>query len=223
MKRSRSGFVLLFLVCGSASAALIDRGGGLIYDNDRNITWLANANYGAGSAFDDGFSNTDGFMTWQSAVNWAADLSYFDSVRDVAYTDWRLPATPPPPDNTCKITQPAFGTGCTGSELGHMYNTELVGTVTDPPTPTGAPPSGPFSNLQGDGYWSGTQFDATNAYVVNFGFSGQQAADNKTLGYYAWAVRDGDVSAVPAPGAAWLLVTGLASLGGRWLRRKINR
>ncbi len=222
MKRTLAGFVLLSVVCGSASAALIDRGGGLIYDNDRNITWLANANFGAGSGFDDGFSNTDGLMTWQSAVNWAADLSYFDNVRNVTYTDWRLPSTPAP-DNTCKTPQPAFGTGCTGSELGHMYNAELAGTVTDPATPTGAPPSGPFSNLQGDGYWSGTSFDATNAYVLNLGFSGQQAADNKTLGYYAWAVRDGDVSAVPAPGAAWLLGTALAGLGGRRLLRKIPR
>ncbi|MDH5254736.1 MAG: PEP-CTERM sorting domain-containing protein [Gammaproteobacteria bacterium] len=199
----------------AANAALIDRGGGLIYDDDRNITWLANANYGAGSSFDDGFSNSDGLMTWQSAIDWAAQLSYFDNVRGATYTDWRLAATPPAPDNTCTIPQPAFGTGCTGSELGHMFKLELGGTVTDPLGPNPAPGPGPFTNLQGDGYWSGTSFDATNAYVVNFGFSGQQAADNKALGYYAWAVRDGDVSAVPAPGALWLLGTGVLCLAGR--------
>lgn len=38
---------------GAAQAALIDRGGGLIYDTDLNITWLQNANYGAGSTYDD--------------------------------------------------------------------------------------------------------------------------------------------------------------------------
>ena len=61
-----------------AQATLIDRGlfdnglGGtmnLIYDDDRNITWLGDANFGSGSAFDDGFSSTDGRMTWQNAVN----------------------------------------------------------------------------------------------------------------------------------------------------------
>ena len=218
MKRL-SGIVTLCLVSVSANAALVDRGGGLIFDSDRNITWLADANYGAGSAQDDGFSSTDGAMTWQSAVTWAANLSYFDSVRNVTYTDWRLPATPPPPDNSCSIPQPAFGTGCTASELGHMYKFELGGTVTNPATPTGAPPPGPFTNLQADGYWSGTSFDSTNAYVVNVGFSGQQAADQKILGYYAWAVRDGDVSAVPAPGAAWLLGTGLIGLF-RWSMRR---
>lgn len=210
--------VLLLSLSFTTSAALVDRGGGLIYDNDRNITWLSNANLGAGSSFDDGFSNTDGAMTWQNAVNWAADLSYFDSVRNVTYTDWRLPTTPVP-DATCTTPGPSFGTGCTGSELGHMYNTELAGTVTSPASDTGAPPSGPFTNLQADGYWSGTQFDATFAYVLNFGFSGQQAADNKTIGYFAWAVRDGDVGAIPVPAAAWLLASGLLGLIGFARRR----
>lgn len=60
---------------GPTQAALIDRGlfdadgvpGGptvrLIYDDDRNITWLGDANFGAGSAFDNGSSTTDGLMT----------------------------------------------------------------------------------------------------------------------------------------------------------------
>jgi hypothetical protein len=155
-------------------------------------------------------------MTWQSAVNWADALSYFDSVRAVTYTDWRLPSTLAP-DATCGTPGPAFGTNCTGSELGHLYYTELGGTVHDPIGPHPAPGPGPFTNLQGDGYWSGTSFDATNAYVLNFGFSGAQAADNKTLGYYALAVREGDV--VPLPGAAWLFGTGLLGVIG-WARRR---
>jgi hypothetical protein len=198
-----------------AHAALIDRGGGLIFDADRNITWLANANLGAGSAYDDGFSTTDGAMSWQSAVSWAANLSYG------GYDDWRLPNTPVP-DATCATPPPAFGINCTGSELGHLYVTELAGTVLDPPTmPTSAPGPGPFSNIKDDGYWSGTAYDATFAYVVNFGFSGAQAADNKSIGYFAWAVRDGDVAAVPAPGTAMLLVTGLLAVA-RHARRRLN-
>jgi hypothetical protein len=197
----------------AAQAALIDRGGGLIYDSDRNITWVANANLGAGSEFDDGFSNTDGFMTWQSAVNFAAGLVYG------GFDDWRLPTTLVS-DGTCGTPGPAFGTNCTGSELGHLYNTELGGTVLSPAGVTAAPGPGPFTNIQADGYWSGTQFDATFAYVLNFGFSGQQAADNKSLGYYAWAVRDGDVTAVPAPFAGWLMGTGVLALAGRLRRRR---
>lgn len=197
----------------TANAALIDRGGGMIFDSDRNITWLANANQGAGSAYDDSFLTTDGLMTWQSAVNWAANLSYG------GYTDWRLPTTAVP-DVTCSMVPPAaFGTNCTGSELGHLYNTELGGTVANPVGPTPAPGPGPFTNILADGYWSGTAYDATFAYVVNFGFSGQQAADNKTLGYGAWAVRDGDVGVVPGPAALWLFGTALIGLAGRLRRR----
>ncbi len=197
----------------AANAALLDRGGGLIYDSDRNVTWLANANLGAGSAYDDGFLNNDGLMTWQSAVAWATGLSYG------GYDDWRLPNTAVP-DATCSMVPPAaFGVNCTGSELGHLYNTELGGTVLNPVGPTPAPGPGPFTNILADGYWSGTAYDATFAYVVNFGFSGQQAADNKTLGYGAWAVRDGDVGVVPAPAALWLFGTALIGLAGRLRRR----
>lgn len=200
---------ILGLMHGAVTqAALIDRGQGLIFDSDRNITWLQDANAGAGSVYDDGFSNTDGFMTWASAVAWAQDLSYG------GYDDWRLPATVVP-DNTCATPQPAFGVNCTGSELGHMYYTELGGTVQNPIGPHAPPGPGPFLNLQGDGYWSGTAFDATNAYVMNFGFSGAQAADNKTLGYYAWAVRDGDVAVVPAPATLWLLGTAVLAAVAR--------
>jgi hypothetical protein len=59
------------------------------YDKALNITWLANANAGAGSSYDNGSSNTDGLMTWQNAVNWAAGLSY--TVGSTVYDDWRLP------------------------------------------------------------------------------------------------------------------------------------
>ena len=44
----------------SAGASLFDRGNGLIYDDDLNITWLQNANY-AGVT-----------MTWDEANTWAA-------------------------------------------------------------------------------------------------------------------------------------------------------
>lgn len=55
------------------------------YDTALNITWLRNANAGAGSSFDDGKSSTDGKMTWVNAVDWAAALSFG------GYDDWRLP------------------------------------------------------------------------------------------------------------------------------------
>jgi hypothetical protein len=205
-------WVCLSLGVATANAALVDRSGGLIYDSDRNITWLQDANYAQTSG-----ASLTGQMNWQTAVDWAANLSYG------GYDDWRLPSTALSDANCTPLTNTppefSFGVGCTNSELGHMYYTELGGTVHNPLGPHAAPGPGPFTNIQADGYWSGSDFDSGNAYVVNFGFSGAQAADGKSIGYYAWAVRDGDV-AVPAPGAAWLFSAGLLALAGRLRRRR---
>ena len=60
-------------------AALIDRGGGFIFDNDLGITWTQNANI-------NGVADT-----WDNQVAWADSLSLFDAVRNVTWSDWRLP------------------------------------------------------------------------------------------------------------------------------------
>ncbi|HMU63228.1 MAG TPA: hypothetical protein PKD35_00935 [Nitrosomonas sp.] len=60
-------------------------GGQAYYDPNLNITWLANANAGAGSSFDDGVNTTDGRMTWTSANAWTASLNIG------GITGWRLP------------------------------------------------------------------------------------------------------------------------------------
>jgi hypothetical protein len=97
----------------TASAALIDRGNGLIYDNNLNITWLANANAGAGSAFDNGDSASDGKMTWDNALAWANQLIYG------GYDDWRLPSAVTKGESVpCQYS-------CNGGELGHLYYDDL--------------------------------------------------------------------------------------------------
>ncbi len=67
----------IVIFSGTCSAAPIDRGGGLIYDTDLDITWLKNANVISG--------------TWQNTTTLAASFTFFDSVRGVTYDDWRLP------------------------------------------------------------------------------------------------------------------------------------
>ena len=61
----------LSLIILSANAALIDRGGGMIYDDQLKITWLQNANYAKTNSHD-----SDGKMNWYEARTWAANLSY---------------------------------------------------------------------------------------------------------------------------------------------------
>ena len=140
-------------------STLIDRGlfddglGGmmkLIYDDDLGITWLGDANFGAGSAFDNGSSTADGRMTWGNAVNWAGSLTVGD------FTDWRLPNA-----QNQDGSGPCTGNGCTDSEIGHVYFIEL-GNVGNTSGCTlgvncGLVNTGPFSNLQADFYWSGTE------------------------------------------------------------------
>jgi hypothetical protein len=180
-----------------ANAALVDRGGGLIYDQDLNITWLANA-------------NVNGLMTWNNAMTWASNLSYYDSVRNVTYTDWRLPTS-----DTC------FGLNCTGSEMGHLFYTELGGTAGSSILSSTDPDLALFTNVQSYFYWSGTEYApfTLNAWTFLFG-GGYQDANDKSNDLYAWAVRPGDVAAVPVPAAAWLFGSGLLGLIGFARRKK---
>jgi hypothetical protein len=77
----------LVLGCGSAQAALIDRGGGFIYDDVLDITWTQNA-------------NINGEDNWANHVAWAAGYSQTHTVYGT-FDDWRLPTTLQP-DPSCE-------------------------------------------------------------------------------------------------------------------------
>ena len=101
MKRATIFFITMLFVlvfAHSAKAALQDKGGGLIYDEDLGITWMQDANY------------AEGTMTWDEAVAWVDGLDF------QGYDDWRLPTS----DTTC------FGKDCTDSEMGHLFYTEEI-------------------------------------------------------------------------------------------------
>lgn len=89
---------LLLSFTNTANSELLDRGGGLVYDDILDITWLQNANTPGGT------------MTWVEADDWAADLVFN------GYNDWRLPLS----DTSCS------GYNCTDSEMGHLFYTEGV-------------------------------------------------------------------------------------------------
>ena len=82
--------VAVFTITGKSHALLWDRGGGLIYDDVLDVTWLQDANYAMTSGYD-----ADGRMNWWDATSWVGNLQYYDSVRDVSWDDWRLPNASP--------------------------------------------------------------------------------------------------------------------------------
>jgi hypothetical protein len=230
---------------GAAQAALVDRGGGLIYDTDLNVTWLQDANYAKTSGYD-----ADGRMTWANANTWAANLSYFDAVRNVTYSDWRLPTMVDTGTSGCNYAN--SGTDCgynvqtvsgstVYSEMAHMYFNNLGLKAYYSPTGTYQPTFGIFGNgtfngtnqnsygqndvglidnLQSYVYWSGLEYapNANGAWYFGTG-NGNQTADTKNAELYAWAVRPGDVAAVPEAETYALMLAGLGLIGWRARRR----
>jgi len=163
---------------------LIDRGRGLLYDVERDLTWLQDTNYAKTIGH-----SPDGQMTWDNARRWVARLNY----RGI--TEWRLP-TARNPDGS----GPCIGDNCRDSELGHLVFTAF----------TRSAPGTKLVNWQPFSiYWSATEASATEAFA--FKMSGFKQgplpkdpwAPDPVLGgavpladvVLTWPVHDGDVAA----------------------------
>ena len=172
---------------------LVDRGYGLIYDTERDITWLQDVNYAKTVR-----RSQDGQLTWPEATAWVAELNY-RGIRG-----WRLP-TARNPDGS----GPATGHDCAGSEMGHVFlevfrrHPNIVS----------------FKNSKLPCvYWTGTEANAEEAYALSVTTIRQGtlwkdpfAERFPTLPLegpvLAWPVHDGDVA---------------AELRSSWLRRAIS-
>ena len=204
----------LIALSGAAQAALVNRGGGMIYDTTRNITWLADMNYAQTSGHTGtGVNTTDGRMTWDAATAWADNLVYG------AFSDWRLP-TLNPTDASCTG---GYGVGkgldCTGGELSGLFVTELGNkgnqSVLNPAGDTAEQIANlaMFSNVRSDAYWSGTEgtLNPNRAFYFHANFGSQDFA-GKGNSFYAVAVRPGDVAvAVPEPQTLTLVLLALGA------------
>ncbi|MEF8723418.1 MAG: hypothetical protein V5B30_12710 [Candidatus Accumulibacter delftensis] len=227
----------LAAVSFNTSAALIDRGSGLLYDDILNITWLQDANYAKSSGY-----SAEGKLSESTSRDWVGRLVYHDSVRNVDYDDWRLAGSTsteaPFHYGWWVSTVNYIPTAGPHTELSYMYyeNLGLEGyhdTSGRWGTSFGVHGDSAFGgqndvglviNLQGGEYWVGDEFGISLAGTNNWTLSmntGNHYANRDSYLLYAWAVRDGDVavSAVPIPATIWLFSSGLIGLIG-FARRK---
>jgi hypothetical protein len=211
----------------SANAALVERAGGLaFYDTVLNVTWLANANLAQTETFGVEGIKESGFMTRDKSFEWIAAMN---TASYLGVNDWRLPTWTDSGPTGCDFSY--SGTDCgwnadtsTGEMASLFYDTlgnlALYDTAGNfPQSGYGLTNSGPFANIQSYYYWADTESasDPSEAWYFHLNFGSQNDA-KKDLNRNAWAVRSGDIAAVPIPAAAYLFASGLAILG--WFRRR---
>jgi hypothetical protein len=180
----------------SANAALMPVTAGplaglAVYDNVLDITWTQDA-------------DINGVDTWADQMTWAAALTVG------GVSGWRLPSMDVNGDDAIVDCQsPTTELACRDNEYGYLFHQYGV---------TGAT-HGLFTNVLADRYWSGTEHetDPGRAWLFHFGV-GTGSNNGNGLNLAAWAVRDGNVAAVPVPAAVWLFGSALGLLG--WMRRK---
>ena len=186
----------------------------LIYDDDAPmgpIVWLD-------------FTFDPPWQRWWEVNPWATNLNsqitayQIDPHYNVTWIGgWRLPDTQEVNDGS---TEGYDGTTTRGynivtSELGHLFYEELgnVGeydTNGNPLTGYGLQNTEPFQNLRSGVYWSETEWSAYQGYHWAFNTQdGHQFPNVDQNSGYGLAVRNANISAVPIPGAIWLLGSGL--------------
>ncbi|MCQ9379681.1 DUF1566 domain-containing protein [Methyloversatilis sp. XJ19-49] len=209
----------LLALSGAAQAALVDRGGGLVFDSTRNLTWLADMNYaGTSRHTGPGVNASNGQMTWDAANAWADNLVFG------GYSDWRLP-TLNPQDTNCSVNYVPFdgaprqygGANCTGGELSGLFVTELgfnrdgTARITSDDSDEQKANLALFKNLLNKGYWSSTVYlpglflDAAWFFDTRIG---SQDWDARSVPLNAVAVRAGDV---PEPRTLTLMLLALGA------------
>jgi hypothetical protein len=183
----------------TASPTLKDRGNGLIYDTELDVTWLQNANV------------AEFGMTWNDAIAWVNAFVY------AGLDDWRLPDSP--------ATAQGF---INEGELGHLYYTTLGNPALGPLENVGPFVNFPAPNvtIPPATFWlSATPLFPGSAWSFEFNNGFQNAASAEGNFWFVWPVRKGDVTAkdnnVPDAGSTLGLLA--FALSGLSLLHRIRR
>jgi len=196
----------------ASQGSLVDRGGGLLYDEVLDLTWLQDASWAQTSGY-----KANGKMNWKDANAWARSLVYRDEVRGVDLTGWRLPRVRPRSGQAWNgrfcldgSSDEGYNFSTPHSELAWMFymNLGLCGYYS--PAGEEQPHSGAggngkmgyvvnvglVKNLVSHIYWTSTPAEPyldRNGWMFDFIFGFQNFYNQNDM-LCAWAVRDGDVA-----------------------------
>ncbi len=190
---------IIVLASASARAELFDRGGGLIYDSDQDLTWMQNA-------------NVNGKMSVANATIWVENLEYG------GFSDWRLPTTTQFDDPSC--LEDNRGDISYGSIVFYERHADCTGGEMEYLTAVADPYNNPiFQNVANSRYWTSTPYRDGIDPCVEGGYCTKSPDNGVRKGFYwqwdfnrsikatlaggntryVWAVRDGDVDSVTEP------------------------
>ena len=157
---------------------LFNRGWGLLYDQERDLTWLQDMNYARSVG-----RTPDGQMDWDTAMSWVASLMVY------GVKGWRFPSA-----LNHDESGPCIGDDCTDSEIGHL--------IFRPSSANG--PNISFVNFDPSAvFWTSTEASETDAYALELTpiKQGTLTKNPWSVELYvpigtilAWPVHDGDVA-----------------------------
>lgn len=161
-------------ISGSFGPLLIDRGRGLLYDVERDITWLQDANYAKTVQ-----RSPDGQLSWHDAMAWVKSLNY----RGIS--GWRLPSA-----LNSDGSGPCEGENCRDSEIGHLL---FVASKRM------SPPDLSLANFESFSiYWFSTEASASQAFAFKMTGLKQGKLDKNP-----WSMPDGQSMPLPDKVLAW--------------------
>ncbi len=204
MRKVLAALTVAILVLGgvqTANATLWDRGGGFIYDDIQDLTFLQDANYVLTSGFVslDGLYQNDGLLRIGESTMFVNNLVYG------GVSGWRHPNATP-----CGYPPGSFQWTCTGSEVSFLYSNYGISTSNQ----------GFFSNVQNFYFvYSPITPGASSVWVSSMA-DGQVHLSGDMILAGTWAVHDGDVAPIPEPSTLLLIGSGMTGLA--YARRRVK-